>query len=174
MVLYAQQVAVRQNHKYLSHSTAGKVFEKGSSLEKNMTRTMDPQQISQLKGKQGTTSSHWPCLLHLQQAHTLNSANAGGVAVGQFVRFHMFPSHLAECNDGAFSSNRPTQLYEKSQLSLSFMSNHSFPGLLGICLCVRGISQVVVHWLIPGWPSKVEVFQWHAIFPQLCVQAESR
>lgn len=51
MVLYAQRVAVRQNHKYLSHSTAGKVFEKRSSLEKNMTWTMDPQQISQLKGK---------------------------------------------------------------------------------------------------------------------------
>lgn len=51
MVLYAQQVAVRQNHKYLSHSTAGKVFEKESSLEKNMTWTMDPRQISQLKGK---------------------------------------------------------------------------------------------------------------------------
>lgn len=58
--------------------------------------------------------------------------------------------------------------YEESQLSLSFMSNHSFPGLLGICLCVMDTSQVVVHWLTPGWPSKVEVFQCHTIFPHLC------
>lgn len=52
---------------------------------------MHSQQISQLKGKEQTTSSHWPCLLHLQQAHTLNSASAAGVARGWFVRFlHVF------------------------------------------------------------------------------------
>lgn len=56
-----------------------------------MTWIMHSQQISQLKGEEQTTSSHWPCLLHLQQAHPLNNASAGAVAVGWFVKFlHVF------------------------------------------------------------------------------------
>jgi len=109
------------------------------------------------------------------------------VGMGWFVRFSLFlpvlvvntdfpPSPLrVECSVGAFSSDRPTWLYEKSQLSLSFTSIHSLckPGLLGICLCLRGIFQTTVHGLIPWWLGKADVFQRHAILPQLCVQAES-
>lgn len=120
MVLHAQRIAVRHSHKYLSHSIAGKIFERGFSLENNMTWTIHSQQISQLKGKEQTTSSHWPCLLHLQQAHTLNSANAGEVALGWFLKFCMCPSHLVEGNAGAFSSNRPTQLHEKNPACTQF------------------------------------------------------
>lgn len=43
--------------------------------------------------------------------------------MGWIVRFCVCPSHLVECNAGAFSLNRPTQLYEKGHLSLCFMSN---------------------------------------------------
>lgn len=87
--------------------------------------------------------------------------------MGWIVRFCMCPSHLVECNAGAFSSNRPTQLYEKATFHSVSCQILSFPGLLGICLCVRDTSQIVLHWLTPGWPSMAEVFQCHAIFPQL-------
>lgn len=47
--LYTQRAAERQSYKYLSHSIAARMFEKGSSLESNMIWTVHSQQISSSK-----------------------------------------------------------------------------------------------------------------------------
>lgn len=126
----------------------------------------------------GLNWKHWPCLLQLQQfLHTLNHTNEGWASLSNFacslqlwVQTFPPPPRCTQC-----WFKQTYMVVWKSQLSLSFMSNHSFckPALLGICLLLRSISQTVFHGLIPRRPRKIHMFPCHGISPQLCVQAES-